>query len=345
MAGTFKNGIKFGNVFAKGVKVGSLWKNGVRFYEKSMAGQNWFVQNANNGLNNNMFILYKPNLFVMPSYDRPSPYDNIQTSPDGITWTKRQASDTGMSWQTGAYGNNMFSLHASQGLTNRSNSTSPDGITWTYRNQVLSGGLMTFSRTNFIMASGSSILTSPTGYLPWTTRVFPFVDPGIRLAAGNDRVVAINMKNTVASQGFVAISLDDGITWTLYDFPEEVRIQRYGFAGGLFFAIAYNTAPNPQDIHNVFYTSPDGITWTKRMFPITVRSQVCEVPIFGDGTYVFSRIDSMTQTYMLTTTDFVEWTHVLLPVTNRRWYSGGGQFQQGKFIVSTMDASQVLISQ
>ncbi|MFT5607109.1 MAG: hypothetical protein ACI9PZ_000909, partial [Parvicella sp.] len=55
----------------------------------------------------------------------------VMTSPDGVTWTRRDAAEpeSNKSWQSVAYGNGLFSAVANGG--SKRLMTSPDGINWT----------------------------------------------------------------------------------------------------------------------------------------------------------------------------------------------------------------------
>ncbi len=95
----------------------------------SVDGINWTLGSMPGGWAAWTSVTYGNGTFVaVASSHSGSPLQRVMTSPDGITWTRREATEDN-AWQSVTYGNGLFVAVASNG-TNRV-MTSPDGITWT----------------------------------------------------------------------------------------------------------------------------------------------------------------------------------------------------------------------
>jgi hypothetical protein len=207
----------------------------------------------------------------------------VITSPDGLVWTSRRATDTA-SPGLGAvvYAAGQFVAVGSA----REILTSPDGITWMSRTDPLTmGGLagIAYGAGRYVAVgyASSGAAVSSDG-ITWTP-----VDPGaatlyaITFAGG--RFVAVGDQGTILTstdglsyvprssgtqQGldgiafgastYVAVGPNgtcltspDGATWTPRTLPSAVGAKTVAFGGTSFVAVG-----------NGIYTSPDGVNWT-----------------------------------------------------------------------------------
>jgi len=132
-------------------------------------------------------------------------YGEILTSPDGVTWTRRD-SGTERSLYGVAYGNGIF---VAVGGYMREILTSPDGIIWTERDsgteKDLSG--VAYGAGTFVaVGSYGEILTSPDG-ITWTRRDSGTEKDLSGVAYGVGTFIA------VGSYGEILTS-PDGLAWT-----------------------------------------------------------------------------------------------------------------------------------
>jgi hypothetical protein len=114
------------------------------------------------------------------------------TSPDGITWTRRAATEAN-GWRSVAYGNGLWVAVAGSG-TNRV-MTSPDGITWTARAAAEANFWYSMAYGNglwvAVAASGTNrVMTSPDG-ITWTARAAAEANNWTGMAYGNGLWVAV----------------------------------------------------------------------------------------------------------------------------------------------------------
>ena len=102
--------------------------------------------------------------------------NQVMTSPDGITWTSRNASHSN-TWRSVTYGNGLFVAVSSDGGV----MTSPDGINWTARSAAVisawqsvtyGNGLFVAVASATLAAPFSTVMTSPDG-INWTDRGIP----------------------------------------------------------------------------------------------------------------------------------------------------------------------------
>ena len=159
--------------------------------------------------------------------------NRVMTSPDGVIWTSRSASQSNP-WQSVVWAGgtvNLFVAVANSG-TNRV-MTSPDGITWTNRNAIGTTG-------------------------DWRS-----------VAWSGSRLVSVAFSNTTGS---AIMYSDDGINWNASTVPSPIvssnaRFTKVHWAGnfGCFIAVS-----NGDDFTIPAYCikSTDGITWTVSSFGI-----------------------------------------------------------------------------
>lgn len=170
----------------------------------------------------------------------------LETSPDGINWTLRNASSK--TKLDVVYANNLWVVVGFDGDLR----TSPDGITWTRRESGFFGNehlyAILYGNGLFVAAGKNGITTSPDG-ITWT-----------RISSSPNNIKYIAYGNGVfvgaASNGVIATS-PDGITWTEQQIASFTVTGEYYVAYGadLFVAVTSNSNTT------VIYTSSDGISW------------------------------------------------------------------------------------
>ncbi len=234
----------------------------------------------------------------------------VMTSPDGITWTARNAA-ADILWNSVTYGNGLFVAVGSSGNIN-SVMTSPDGINWTLREQSTSAiwrswESVTYGEGLFVAVSsnaaaldigiGDHVMTSPDG-VTWTSRGTPSQN-WMAVTYGDGQFVAVG----IVGSGKRVMTSPDGITWTSRTSAADKQWQSVTYGNGLFVAVA-NYAPSSGS-GGLVMTSPDGITWTSRnatgdhgWFSVT----------FGDGLFVAVSYSPGTGNQVMTSPDGVNWT-------------------------------------
>lgn len=228
------------------------------------------------------------------------------TSPDGVTWTRRAmpAGTTNWGWLIFAAG--VFVAGAAASYSGASVATSPDGITWTMRTTAHTMGPMAFSGGLIVSVGVGSlnfVQTSPDG-ITWTTVTNINTQLGI---TGNWQMVAYGGGAFVAVDNLaqqVVVSVDNGATWTLHALPAGLGDPYVNvvYGAGLFVAVMAN--------ENLVATSPDGATWTPRTLPAT---DVWWGAAFGGGSFFLAAQGS---TNAATSPDGINWTLQTFPVSD-----------------------------
>lgn len=181
---------------------------------------------------------------------------DIQTSPDGITWTLQTGANSG-NWSAVAWSETLGIFCAVKNASGDVQ-TSPDGITWTLRTGI-SGSWQDIAWSEekgiFVAISNSStnIQTSPDG-INWT----------LRTGAGSVSWSKITWAGSiglfcVVAQSSASIQTSpDGINWTLRTGVGSANWQGIAWSQelGIFCAISLGSTS--------IQTSLDGITWTSR---------------------------------------------------------------------------------
>jgi hypothetical protein len=204
----------------------------------------------------------------------------VQTSPDGITWTARTIPAAAVQpWSAVCWSpeRGLFVAVAANGATNNI-MTSPDGITWTQRTSPVAyplndvtwaptlGLFVAVANTGGTGVNLGRVITSPDG-ITWTARTLGTTAVGSQY---NAQAVAWSpeLGRLVAAFGNDATSTAqfwysaDGITWTNSPVVPTIRAWRrivWSPERALFVAVA-------ADAGGYVMTSPDGITWTDRGF-------------------------------------------------------------------------------
>lgn len=160
-----------------------------------------------------------PALFVVIGGDAGA--GSIQTSPDGITWTQRQATTAGYGVYSLAYSGALFVAFYDNG-TDTKTYTSADALTWTAHAQAVRLGISfgngcAFGAGLFVagvgMATNTHLYTSTDG-ITWTSRTLgssgTMYNSAITYANG---MFAAYGRQTSSSTRELQTS-PDGITWT-----------------------------------------------------------------------------------------------------------------------------------
>lgn len=181
------------------------------------------------------------------------------TSPDGITWTARNA-PSDQQWEGIAYGNGLFvAISGGSGLSTVS-ATSPDGVTWTQRTVPSSyWGSICFGGGKFVaipyVSTGTVAMTSTDG-ITWTTTAVPSASANREAVTyGNGLYVLVGGNGSYQ----VCATSPDGVNWTARTLPASGGWRGVAYGAGLFVASVFAGGN--------FATSPDGINWTLRSAP------------------------------------------------------------------------------
>lgn len=239
-------------------------------------------------------ILFGNNVWVAVS--RAGNLTRAVSSPDGITWTRRDTSG-GATTTLGATSFNAISFNQGQFVITGENGgisyssvskifTSTDGITWSGKPIVLQSDLTTID-------------ISATVNNAWRG-----------VAYGNNTWVAVSADTGAAAiTKRVIISTDGGNKWysptSLSPVMNTRNFQRVAFGNGLFVAVASDA------VSSCIATSPDGITWTLRNAP-TSTGQFYSID-YGNGIFI-AVSQAGTNNRTITSTDGINWTILYNPI-------------------------------
>lgn len=219
-------------------------------------------------------VTYGNGLFVAVGDDSGTG-DQVMTSPDGVTWTKRTAASTN-SWQAVTYGEGLFVAVSNSGAGNRV-MTSPDGITWTSRTSAANNSWLGIAYGNGIFVavgasgSGNRAMWSANGTTGWTAGASAADKSWTGIAFGNGVFVA------VAQDDGIMTSVD-GAAWVSRTTPVGSSVLvGITFGNGLFVAVGNS----PSNVA----TSPNGITWYNRTSSPSTDGEWNAVA-YGDGRFV-----------------------------------------------------------
>jgi len=204
-------------------------------------------------------VVYGAGLFVACAT---TATNQVMTSPDGVTWTKRTLPTTSQ-WYALHWNGTIFVLVA---MFETKALTSSDGITWTQHTcQPCPYGQAwidaTYAAGLFVAVGGSQnyFQTSPDG-ITWTQRTVPNSDAWMNVAYGGSIFVALSF----GLSGHYLLTSTNGTSWTARTLPAPLRTIWVDliYAAGLFVAVANRDTPGYRVM-----TSPDGINWTARATP------------------------------------------------------------------------------
>jgi hypothetical protein len=169
----------------------------------------------------------------------------LATSPDGITWTKRNSGITEHLYAA-VWTGTQFVVVGSGILT------SPDGIGWTLRtSRSLYLETVVWTGTQLVAAGGAGrILTSPDG-MTWTTR-----------DAGTKELIAsmtwTGSKYLGVASNNVIVSSTDGISWTAGKDALELNYDDVAWTGSMYVAVGNYWIVNSSDGAVWKYADVDG---------------------------------------------------------------------------------------
>ena len=178
-------------------------------------------------------------------------FGTVRTSPDGLTWTTRDAG-TGSNLNGIAWNGSQFIAVGGYGTV----VSSPDGVAWTAQSIGSTYTLysVVWDGSQFVAVGqeeandfGGAIATSPDG-VTWAVQNFSLAGA----YAWNDIAWNGSQFAAVQSPGFIHTS-DDAVTWTTTDLRVAgTDIRSITSDGNQFVAAGFG----------VVYTSPDGVAWT-----------------------------------------------------------------------------------
>jgi hypothetical protein len=232
----------------------------------------------------------------------------VITSPDGLTWSRQDASDTSNWWSCVEWAPELGLFCAlsvgtdggGSGTTHRV-MTSPDGLAWTNREaaQAIAWRDLAWSPSLGLFAAVANagtnrVMTSPDG-INWTTRT-PAADNNwlaICWSPELDLFVAVSDSGTNR-----VMTSPDGINWTSRT-PEANAWLDVIWCDtlSLFVAVAATGT-------NRVMTSPDGTTWTPRT---AAAANVWSALAF-DGTTIVAVSQSGSGNRVMTSTDGASWS-------------------------------------
>jgi len=255
------------------------------------------------------------------------------TSPDGITWTKRDKAGS-MYITRVAYLNGVFIAVGYPALIE----TSQDGITWTERAistrpgpQFYSLKDVTWHNGNFtVIASvfGEAVRYTSPDAVTWTEHPTDFDEYWDAVVTGNGLIVAVGANGAiltspdgsdwtkrssgsyndfdavaygndrfVAVGNYVAAASSDGIVWNTVAPPYWIKDIAYG--NGAFVAVG-GSGSSPHHKANIL-SSSDGIKWAERA--LIDSPYAFEHVIYGKGTFV-----AVGDGLIRTSSDGITWT-------------------------------------
>ncbi len=248
--------------------------DGLTWTDRSAGVSNNLGLNAIGYLNNQFVAVGGVNRFQTDGI----PYSTIVTSPDGLTWSKREA---GMATSLYAvtYGNNQFvAVGGESGLS--AIVTSPDGITWTKRDsgtrqQAFPLFGIAYGNHRFVAVGGflgdlNTLVTSPDG-LSWTEHSLEVGLTLLDVVYGNNLFVAVGADRNGASD--LIVTSPDGITWTRRGPGGHGYLDRIAYYPSVGF-VALGAGG--------VVVSPDGIAWTRHTWDVPVASALAR----GNNTFV-----------------------------------------------------------
>ncbi len=185
---------------------------------------------------------------------------DIETSPDGMTWSPQPNNNLPAPWSQNIP--KQISYTGSQYLVVGADAyiaTSTDLQNWSYLSPVQIStynhlrGVHWINTQFFAVGDDDTVLTSPDG-ISWTNKNIVVTTPN------NLRDIAYNGARyvSVGSNGTVLTS-SDGINWTAAQItpavPSGTSFEALVWSGSLFVAVGTS---------GIIYTSPDGLTWTQQ---------------------------------------------------------------------------------
>lgn len=260
----------------------------------------------------NQDVCWSPALgiFVAVSQD-----GDIQTSPDGVTWTAQVNPDRSFGacnlicicWSPDLA---LFCIIGNSTHTGTLSMTSSDGVTWTAHSTPYDGFDICWSPELhiFCVAAGNNaqgIMTSPDG-ITFTGVTVPCVEPlGICWAPEIGIFCSVSLGGGIDP---LAMTSPDGVTWTpiTTGITGAASLQQIAWSPALRLFVAVD----PSDV----VSSPDGVTWTARSHPGGQWSGICWSPDAG----LFVAVSFFAPNQVIVSSDGINWT-LQTPANTNEW--------------------------
>jgi hypothetical protein len=290
-------------------------------------GESWTLQNHAPALDQAWWKVAWGNGQFVAVAQSFGPNNTVMTSPDGITWTSRNA----------AISRQLNQIHYANGLWVATGynwdappmvMTSTDAITWTSRSEP-DGGSSNVSWNGLAYGNGKWVatasagsgtntqlgMTSPDG-VTWTLRsIGASIDDWGEVVWAPELSLFVTVGNKGSDGNAVAATSPDGITWTVRTTTLGITtgtVASLAWSGSLFVAVYRSSSAT------AIMTSPDGITWTGRDKGSTsVAYDVCWA---GDKFVIPLASPTDTTKAILTSPDGITWTQQITPGGDRDWY-------------------------
>jgi hypothetical protein len=239
----------------------------------------------------------------------------VATSPDGITWTQRNLSQSVYVNRIVNIGSKFCALAIdwADDLV-----TSPDGLTWTVTNAYDDAGLDMYGpivadNSKFVLInsdgySNRDLYTSTDG-LSWTTHS----NTGPQsYGPGYYYSTAYNGKIWCAVGDLTICTSKDGVTWTAQPLPGSADLSQIIWNGSIFCAVGFKGT----------MTSPDGINWTLNLNSLYVYDVAWNGSLFCAVAYgrIYSSTDGLNWTARLSNSSpftSIEWNGSLFLAASR----------------------------
>lgn len=249
----------------------------------------------------------------------------IQTSPNGITWTKRHspadAGDNEGAVRSIVWAEELGLFVAIYQTDHVGVMTSPDGATWT-DHTIPSPGIVWYAlawspELGLLVAvnfDGNAVVMTSSDGATWTESAIPDGSDWRCVVWGAGLFVAF-AGGFLAPGNPILMTSPDGFTWTTQPDPGNQSIEAVIFANEQF--VACGLGELTEDLLRVL-TSPDGLTWT----PQTTTARTWWALTYGLGLYVMVANDDPGDgsKAVATSPDAITWTERgsdVYPVTCR----------------------------
>jgi len=285
---TFTPGILSGLAYGNGIFVAiggsSSWT--------SIDGMNWTLHAGPPGGFGYSYdydgpvLTFGNGLFVAGTGTVDSRDTGIQTSSDGVTWTKR-FSGTEDRFTSIAYGNGLFVAVGSH-VGGSSLFTSADGVTWTSQPSLLILNGVFYGNGLFVLlGKGGTILTSVDGFT-WQNHLFGPTENLTSIAHGNDRFVAVGERGIILSSA-------DAVSWARATPATQADLADVTFGNGLFVAVGRSVL----GARGPILSSADAVDWTNFGSGTSLNAVTLGKNLFiavGEGGTILSSADGVNWT-------------------------------------------------